>query len=101
LNIRAEKLAANERAKHQKSVRSFARPRRKKIMNWQNKIVSDKNVLLGKPTIKGTRLSVEFIIERLASGWTQEQLLENYPRLKREDLQAVFAYIYGCPAENL
>jgi uncharacterized protein (DUF433 family) len=96
LNIRAEKLAANERAKHQKSVRSFARPRRKKIMNWQNK-----NVLLGKPTIKGTRLSVEFIIERLASGWTQEQLLENYPRLKREDLQAVFAYIYGCPAENL
>ncbi len=61
-------------------------------MNWQNKIVSDKDVLLGKPTIKGTRLSVEFIIERLASGWTQEQLLENYPRLSREDLQAVFAY---------
>ncbi len=61
-------------------------------MNWQNKIVSDKNILLGKPTIKGTRLSVEFIIERLASGWTQEQLLENYPRLSREDLQAVFAY---------
>ncbi|MBA3785266.1 MAG: DUF433 domain-containing protein [Acidobacteria bacterium] len=61
-------------------------------MNWQNKIVSDKDILLGKPTIKGTRLSVEFIIERLASGWTQEQLLENYPRLTREDLQAVFAY---------
>ena len=59
-------------------------------MNWQNKIVSDKNILLGKPTIKGTRLSVEFIVERLANGWTQEQLLENYPRLTREDLQAVF-----------
>nr|MDQ3041801.1 DUF433 domain-containing protein [Acidobacteriota bacterium] len=44
-------------------------------MNWQNKIASDKNILLGKPPIKGTRFSVEFIIERLASGWTQEQLL--------------------------
>ncbi len=59
-------------------------------MNWQNKFVSDKDILPGKPTIKGTQLSVEFIIERLASGWTQEQLLENYPRLSREDLQAVF-----------
>ena len=47
--------------------------------------MSDKNILLGKPTIKGIRLSVEFIIERLARGWTQEQLLENYPRLSRED----------------
>ncbi len=67
-------------------------------MNWQNKIVLDKDVLLGKPTIKGTRLSVEFIIERLASGWTQEQLLENYPRLSREDLQAVFVRVnkYIC-----
>ncbi len=34
-------------------------------MNWQNKIVSDKDILLGKPTIKGTRLSIEFILERL------------------------------------
>ena len=59
-------------------------------MNWQNKIVSDKNILLGKPTIIETRMSVEFIVERLASGWTQEQHLENYPRLTREDLQAVF-----------
>lgn len=65
-------------------------------MNWQNNIVSDKNTLLGKPTIKGTRLSVEFIIERLSDGWTQKQLLENYPRLTREDLQAVFAYISDC-----
>ena len=70
-------------------------------MKWQNNIVSDKNVLLGKPTIKGTRLSVEFIIERLASGWTEEQLLENYPRLTREDLQAVFAYVADCFKDGL
>ncbi|HSK73742.1 MAG TPA: DUF433 domain-containing protein [Pyrinomonadaceae bacterium] len=65
-------------------------------MNWQDKIVSDKEILLGKPTIKGTRVSVEFILERLADGWTEEQLLENYPRLKREDLQAVFAFVANC-----
>lgn len=70
-------------------------------MNWQNKIVSDKEVLLGKPTIKGTRLSVEFILERLADGWTEDQLLENYPRLKREDLQAVFAYVTDCLKDGL
>lgn len=62
-------------------------------MNWMERTVSDPEVLLGKPTIRGTRLSVEFILDRLADGWTEQQLLENYPRLTREDLQAVFAYV--------
>jgi uncharacterized protein (DUF433 family) len=70
-------------------------------MDWQNRIVSDKDVLLGKPTIKGTRLSVEFIVERLADGWSEEQLLENYPRLAKEDLQAVFAYVSDCLKDGL
>ena len=61
-------------------------------MNWQERIVSDKAVLLGKPTIKDTRISVEFILERFANGWTESQILENYPHLTREDLQAVFSY---------
>lgn len=61
-------------------------------MDWKERIVSDKAVLLGKPVIKGTRISVEFIIERLASGWTEMKILESYPHLQREDIQAVFAY---------
>ncbi len=61
-------------------------------MDWTERIISDPDVLIGKPTIKGTRLSVEFILEQLANGWTEQMLLDNYPRLKREDLQAVFAY---------
>jgi uncharacterized protein (DUF433 family) len=61
-------------------------------MDWAERIVSNPGVLLGKPTIRGTRLSVEFILERLADGWTEQQLLENYPRLTPEDLRAVFAY---------
>ena len=62
-------------------------------MKWQDHIVTDPEVLLGKPTIKGTRLSVEFLLERLASGWTEDMLLENAPRLTRADLQAVYMFL--------
>jgi uncharacterized protein (DUF433 family) len=70
-------------------------------MNWSERIVSDKTVLLGKPVIKGTRISVEFILERLADGWTEEKILQSYPHLKREDIQAVFAYINDCVKDGL
>lgn len=62
-------------------------------MNWQEHIVSDKDVLLGKPTIKGTRISVEHIVGLLAQGWSENEILENFPRLTKESLQAVFSYI--------
>jgi uncharacterized protein (DUF433 family) len=62
-------------------------------MNWQEHIISDKDVLLGKPIIKGTRLSIDHLISLLAQGWNEEHILENFPRLTKEDLQAVFAYI--------
>ena len=61
-------------------------------MNWQEYIVSNDDVLLGKPTVKGTRLSVEHIIGLLAEGWNEQQILENYPRLSKESLQAVFSF---------
>ena len=70
-------------------------------MNWQGYIVSDEKVLLGKPTIKGTRLSVEHIIGLLAEGWNEQQILENYPRLSKESLQAVFSYIQDCMKDGL
>ncbi len=70
-------------------------------MNWQNYIDSDGKVLLGKPVVKGTRLSVEFLLERLADGWTEQDLLDNYPRLTKEALQAVFAYIHATMKDNL
>lgn len=63
-------------------------------MKWQDHIVSDPNILLGKPVIKGTRLSVEFILERLATGWSEQEVLDNYPRLTRDDIQAIYAYAY-------
>jgi uncharacterized protein (DUF433 family) len=70
-------------------------------MDWMERIVSDPDVLVGKPTIRGTRLSVEFILDRLADGWTEQQLLENYPRLTSEDLRAVFAYATECLKDGL
>ena len=62
-------------------------------MNWRTHIETNDQILLGKPVIKGTRISVEHIINLLASGWTEQQILENYPRLTKESLQAVFGYI--------
>lgn len=51
----------------------------------------DANVLDGKLRLRGTRLSVDLIFELLESGWTEQQLLENYPSLTDEALRAVFA----------
>ncbi|TMH71493.1 MAG: DUF433 domain-containing protein [Betaproteobacteria bacterium] len=61
-------------------------------MNWRERIVSDPNILVGKPVIKGTRISVELILGWLANGWTYEQLLEAYPHITREDILAVLAF---------
>ncbi len=61
-------------------------------MVWQDQIVIDPNIIAGKPVIKGTRLAVEFIIELLAQGWTEEDILENYPGLTRDNIKACLAY---------
>lgn len=61
-------------------------------MNWRDFIVSDPEILVGKPALKGTRLSVDLILDRLADGWTAEDLFDAYPRLTPEALQAVFAF---------
>ena len=65
-------------------------------MYWEDRIVCDPKILVGKPTVKGTRLSVAFILERLADGWTEKMLYESYPRLTPADLQAIFAYASDC-----
>lgn len=71
------------------------------MKDWQEHITTDSQILLGKPIIKGTRISIEFILERLATGWSVEELLSNYPRLTRDDLMAVYAYAYDCMKDGL
>ncbi len=69
-------------------------------MNWREYIHSDPEILLGKPVVKGTRLSVEFLLSLLAAGWTENQVLENYPTLTPQSLQAVFAFATECLQEE-
>lgn len=61
-------------------------------INWRDYIISDPRVLGGKPVLKGTRLSVEFVLELLAAGWDRAALRENYPNLTEERIRAVLAY---------
>jgi len=53
-------------------------------MHWQERIVIDPDILVGKPVIKGTRLAVEFVIDLLAQGWSEADIERNYPGITRE-----------------
>jgi uncharacterized protein (DUF433 family) len=61
-------------------------------MDWQERIIVDPKILVGKPVIKGTRLAVEFIVELLSQGWTEGEILRNYPGLTHEDVTACLKY---------
>lgn len=61
-------------------------------MNWQDRITVDADVLAGKPIVKGTRISVEFVVDLLAQGWTKERILLEYDHLRTEDVHACLAY---------
>ena len=63
--------------------------------------MSDKDILLGKPTIKGTRISVELILELLSNGWSKEMILQSYLHLSQEHLQAIFSYLKDCVQQEL
>ncbi|MCL4512098.1 MAG: DUF433 domain-containing protein [Bacteroidetes bacterium] len=69
-------------------------------VDWRKHINSDPNVLVGKPVVKGTRLSVEFLLGLFAEGWTERQVLENYPTLSSESLRAVFSFATECMREE-
>ncbi|MCU0424583.1 MAG: DUF433 domain-containing protein [Candidatus Kapabacteria bacterium] len=71
------------------------------MTDWRLYIHSDPAILLGKPTIKGTRISVELILELLESGWSQEAIIESYPHLSEASIRAVFAYLRECIGEEL
>ncbi len=57
-----------------------------------DRIETDPKVMLGKPVIRGTRLPVELLLRKLGDGASEEDLLDAYPRLTREDIRAAMAY---------
>ena len=61
-------------------------------MDWEERVELNPEVLAGKPVVKGTRLSVQLILELLADGWSSEEVLEQYPTLTRDDVLACLRY---------
>jgi len=60
--------------------------------HYKERIVSDPNIMLGKPIIKGTRITVELILKKLAEGMSYDELLSAYPHLTKEDIMAAISY---------
>ena len=66
-------------------------------IDWRKHIHSDPAVLVGKPVVRGTRLSVEFILGLFAAGWDEAGVLENYPTLSSDGIRAVFPFTTERP----
>ena len=61
-----------------------------------DRIIIDPEIMVGKPVIKGTRITVNLIIQLLANGATETEILEDYPDLKKEDIKAALLYASHC-----
>lgn len=69
-------------------------------VDWQDRIVTSPDTLFGRPRIAGTRIGVDFILDLMASGWSSQRILDEYPHVKPDDLQAVFAFVRDCLKEE-
>ena len=61
-------------------------------MNFEERIVKDPNILTGKPVIKGTRVPVDLILKKLAQNISIDEILKDFPRITRKDVQAAILY---------
>ena len=61
-------------------------------MEYKERITADPNIMLGKPCIKGTRITVEFMLRRLSEGMPMDEFLQEYPHLTHDDILAALAY---------
>jgi len=61
-------------------------------MKYQDRIIADPKIMVGKPVVRGTRITVEFILEMLGQGITVDQILKEYPHLKRVDIRAAVEF---------
>ena len=61
-------------------------------MDWRDKIIKDPKIMSGRPVIKGTRITVELILELQHNGWTESDILQNYPHLTAAGIQACLSY---------
>ncbi len=73
---------------------------KKKPEDLLKRITINPKVMVGKPTIRGLRITVEQILKALAGGVAPEEVLEDYPELERDDIQAVLLYAAGLAEEE-
>jgi len=69
-------------------------------MDYSNRIISNPEIMLGKPIIKGTRITVELILRKIADGMNIDELLKGYPQLKRAAVLAALSYSADVIAEE-
>jgi len=62
------------------------------MVDYSDRITVNPEIMIGKPTIKGTRITVEILLRKLSQEISPENILEEYPRLEKEDLQAALQY---------
>ena len=81
---------------------SYSHIRSERVMeiDWRKTMTSGPEELLGKPVVKGTRLSVELVLGLFAEGWTERQVLEEYLNLTDADIRAIFAFATECMREE-
>ena len=70
-------------------------------MNWQNYITVDPNVCHGKACLKGTRIMVSVVLDNLAAGLTVDEIIQSYPSLTREAIQAAISYAAELTRERV
>lgn len=63
------------------------------IATWQTYVHAEPTILAGKPVVRGTCLSVDFLLELVANGWREETMLQEYPQLTSEARQAIFQFV--------
>ena len=81
-----------EQQRREEMARTIVKRTPEKVADWRDRIVCDPRILVGKPTIKGTRISVELVTDRLAGGWTVADVLDEYSHLRAEDIDACMKY---------
>lgn len=69
-------------------------------MEWKNRIETHPEICGGRPRIKGTLVTVEFLLGLKVAGWSEAQILENYPHILDDDLRAVFAFVQALIEEE-
>ncbi len=81
-----------EQQRREETARTVEKATPEKVADWRERIVCDPAILVGKPTIKGTRISVELVTNELKRGTTVSEILDSYPHIRAEDVDACVKY---------